>query len=108
MNLAANAATTPAPSSRLHAAIDDTCGICAMPLRSRLVHSLVKLQGIMLTMLGLLLVATLWTTGIIPHQRDEEAVVKVVRDAIIRDGNGDLALRSTPMLERLRAADPPP
>jgi signal transduction histidine kinase len=108
MSVAANAATTPTPSSGLHAAIGDACGICAMPLRSRLVHSLVKLQGIMLTMLGLLLVATLWTTGIIPHQRDEEAVVKTVRDAIIRDGNGDLALRSTPMLERLRAADPPP
>ncbi|MDF2114870.1 HAMP domain-containing sensor histidine kinase [Roseiarcaceae bacterium H3SJ34-1] len=108
MSVAATAATTSASSSGLHAAIGDTCGICAMPLRSRLVHSLVKLQGIMLTMLGLLLVATLWTTGVIPHQRDEEAVVKVVSDAIFRDGNGDLALRSTPMLERLRAADPPP
>ena len=108
MRLAANAATHPAPGSGLHAAIADPCGICVMPLRSRLVHSLVKLQGIMLSMLGLLLVTTLWTTGIIPHQRDEEAVVKVVRDAITRDGNGDLALRSTPMLERLRAADPPP
>jgi len=108
MSVAANAATHPAPGSGLHAAIADPCGICVMPLRSRLVHSLVKLQGIMLSMLGLLLVATLWTTGIIPHQRDEEAVVKVVRDAITRDGNGDLALRSTPMLERLRAADPPP
>lgn len=75
-------------------------------LKARLVHRLVPLQGALLAVLALIIVGTLWFTGFILHQRDEDRLICVLQDALIRDADGNLALRSTRHLDELREDNP--
>ena len=54
-------------------------------LRSRLVWRLVPLQAALLTFLVLLVVGTLWGTGLLLDNRDEEHVIDVLQKAVERD-----------------------
>lgn len=78
----------------------------APSLRSRLVWRLVPLQAALLTLLTLLVVGTLWGTGLLLDNRDEEHVIDVLQKAIERDAEGKLDLVSTPELKALRADIP--
>jgi len=72
-------------------------------LKWRLVRRLVILQAIALTLLVLLVVGTLWATGLLLDDRDEDAVISAVQNALERHADGSLAVRETPELARLRA-----
>jgi signal transduction histidine kinase len=75
-------------------------------LKSRLVWRLVMLQAALLTLLVLLVVGTLWETGYLIDERDEDYVIDVVKMALERDAGGELTLRATPQLAKLRADVP--
>ncbi len=75
-------------------------------LRSRLVWRLVPLQAALLTLLVLLVVGTLWGTGLLLDNRDEEHVIDVLQKAVERDPEGKLDLVSTPALKALRSSVP--
>jgi signal transduction histidine kinase len=75
-------------------------------LRSRLVWRLVPLQASLLALLVLLVVGTLWGTGLLLDDRDEDHVIDIVQQAVTRDAAGGLTLRSTPELRHLRAEIP--
>ena len=75
-------------------------------LRSRLVWRLVPLQAGLLALLVLLVVGTLWGTGLLLDDRDEDHVIDIVQQAVTRDAAGGLTLRSTPELRHLRAEIP--
>jgi signal transduction histidine kinase len=72
-------------------------------LQWRLVRRLVILQAAALTLLVLLVVGTLWATGLLLDERDEDAVIDAVQTALERDADGNLTVRPTPELVRLRA-----
>jgi len=78
----------------------------ANSLRSRLVRHLLPLQAGLLSLLAILVVGTLWATGIILDNRDEDHVIDVVAQALTRDETGRLTLRRTSELQRLRSATP--
>ena len=75
-------------------------------LRSRLVWRLVPLQAALLTLMVLLVVGTLWGTGLLLDTRDEEHVIDVLQKAVERDAEGKLDLVSTPALKALRSSVP--
>ncbi len=75
-------------------------------LKSRLVWRLVVLQALLLTALVLLVIGTLWATGYLIDNRDEEYAIDTVQAALIRGADGGLALNTTPQLARLRAEVP--
>ncbi|MEW6643342.1 MAG: HAMP domain-containing sensor histidine kinase [Pseudomonadota bacterium] len=75
-------------------------------LRSRLVWRLVTLQAVLLTLLVVLVIGTMWATGYLIDNRDEDRVIDVVQAAIVRNAAGGLTLRATPDLAALRADDP--
>ncbi len=75
-------------------------------LKSRLVRRLVPLQAVLLAVFALLVVVTLWSTGLFMHQRDEQRVIHVLREAVARDAAGDLVIRETPELKKLRSGTP--
>ena len=72
-------------------------------LKWRLVGRLVLLQATALTLLVLLVVGTLWATGLLLDDCDEDAVIDTMQKALDRRPDGSLAVRQTPELERLRA-----
>lgn len=78
----------------------------APSLGSGLVWRLVPLQAAMSAALALLVVGTLWGTGLLLAERDEDGAVDVLRKAVERNPAGGLALRSTPELAELRAEAP--
>ncbi|WP_315831104.1 HAMP domain-containing sensor histidine kinase [Bradyrhizobium prioriisuperbiae] len=75
-------------------------------LKSGLVRRLVPLQGGLLAVFALIIVTSLWFTGFILHQRDEDRVIHVLQDALTRDASGHLALRPTRYLDDLREDNP--
>lgn len=75
-------------------------------LRSRLVWRLVPLQAGLLALLTLLVIGTLWGTGLLLDDRDEDHVIGIVQQALARDAAGNLILRPTPELQRLRSEIP--
>lgn len=75
-------------------------------LRSRLVWRLVVLQAVLLTALVLLVIGTLWETGYLIDDRDEDYAIDVVQKALLRGADGGLTLRATPQLAKLRADVP--
>lgn len=75
-------------------------------LRSRLVWRLVPLQAALLTLLVVLVVGTLWGTGLLLDERDEEHVIDILQQAVARDTTGKLDLLPTPALTNLRASTP--
>jgi len=75
-------------------------------LRSRLIRRLVLLQAILLTLLVVLVVGTLWGSGLLLDDRDEDHVIDIVQQALTRDAAGQLGLRPTPALQKLRTDIP--
>lgn len=78
----------------------------AIPLRSRLVRRLLPLQAGLLGLLALLLAGSLWMTGLLLHQRDEDRVIEVVSTALGRDAGGALVLHQTVDLHKLQTETP--
>jgi signal transduction histidine kinase len=74
-------------------------------LRWRLIGPLVAFETTMLSLIALLVVGALWGTGYIVDDY-EGGTLDVLKEAIVRDADGELALRSTPDLTRLRAEFP--
>jgi signal transduction histidine kinase len=75
-------------------------------LRSRLSWRLIALQAALLSTLVLLIIGTLWSSGLLLVDRDEDRVIDVVQWAVAHDTQGDLILRPTEDLSRLRAELP--
>ncbi|MFB9265338.1 sensor histidine kinase [Bradyrhizobium erythrophlei] len=75
-------------------------------LRSRLSWRLISLQAVLLSTLVLLVIGTLWGSGLLLVDRDEDRVIDVVQWAVARDAQGELILRPTEDLTRLRAEVP--
>lgn len=75
-------------------------------LRSRLVWRLVPMQAGLLALLVVLVIGPLWGTGLLLDDRDEDHVIDIVQQAVARDAAGQLTLRATPDLQRLRADVP--
>ena len=75
-------------------------------LRSQLSWRLVTLQALLLAMLIVCLISALCATGFLIVPRDEDHVISIVQNAIARDAQGNLVLRSTADLEQLRENTP--
>lgn len=75
-------------------------------LRSQLSWRLVALQALLLAMLIVCLISALCVTGFLIVPRDEDHVISIVQNAIARDGQGNLVLRSTAELKQLRENTP--
>ncbi len=75
-------------------------------LRWRLVRRLVVLQAAMLTLFVLFVVAALWGGGFLVSLEPEDETIDALRNAIVRDANGDIAVRDTPALARRRERIP--
>lgn len=71
-------------------------------LKWRLVWRLVLLQGAMLALLLILAIGTLWATGHLADEPDEDAVVDAVQAALVRGADGRMMLRPTAEMERVR------
>lgn len=76
-----------------------------LSLKWRLVGPLVAFETMMLSLLVLLVIGALWGTGYVVDDY-EGGTLDVLKDAIVRDADGGLALRATPELTRLRAEFP--
>jgi signal transduction histidine kinase len=74
-------------------------------LKWRLVTPLVIFETVLMTLFMALAVGTLWTTGVIVDGY-EGGTLDVLKDAIVRDGYGELRLKPTPELAKLRAEAP--
>ena len=75
-------------------------------LRSQLSWRLVALQAVLLTGLVLTVLGALWASGFLLVNRDEERIIDVVQAAVARNAQGELVLRSTDDLNKLRAEFP--
>lgn len=74
-------------------------------LKWRLVAPLVILETVMMTAFMALAVGAIWSTGIVVDNY-EGGTLDVLKDAVIRDGYGELRLKPTPELAKLRADSP--
>lgn len=74
-------------------------------LKWRLVCRIAVLQGIMLTLLIVVIFAVMIGSGFIPRQY-EDGTMDVLVDAVARDADGKLTLNETPELKALRAKVP--
>jgi signal transduction histidine kinase len=81
---------------------------CVEPpsLRWQLVFRLAWLQAAMLALLVLVVLAALWGTGHLISLESEDDTIDALRDAIVRDASGNLAVRDTPVLARRREQAP--
>ena len=75
-------------------------------LRWRLVCRLVGLQAAMLALLVLVVIAALWGAGHMISLEAEDDTIDALRDAIVRESNGDISVRDTPALAQRRAQAP--
>ncbi|WP_375774908.1 sensor histidine kinase [Bradyrhizobium sp. ma5] len=75
-------------------------------LHSQLSWRLVALQAALLTGLVLTVLGALWASGFLLVNRDEDRVIDVVQSAVARDVQGELVLRPTDDLNKLRAEIP--
>ncbi|MCA1395313.1 HAMP domain-containing sensor histidine kinase [Bradyrhizobium sp. BRP56] len=75
-------------------------------LRSQLSWRLVTLQALLLAMLIVCLISALCATGFLIVPRDEDHVISIVQGAVARDGKGELILRPTAELQKLRDDTP--
>ncbi len=75
-------------------------------LRWRLVRRLVVLQAAMLALFVLIVVAALWSGGFLVSLEPEDETIDALRNAIVRDANGNIAVRDTPFLARRRERIP--
>ncbi len=75
-------------------------------LRWDLVRRLVALQAVMLTLFVVLVIGALWSGGFLNSLEAEDDTIDALRDAVMRDANGGLALRDTPAMAKRRAEVP--
>src|SRR2546430_8454598 len=75
-------------------------------LRWRLVYRLVGLQAAMLAFLILVVIAALWGAGHLVSLESEDDTIDALRDAVVRESNGDISVRDTPVLAKRRAQAP--
>jgi signal transduction histidine kinase len=75
-------------------------------LRWRLVRRLVGLQAAMLALLVLVVITALWGAGHLVSLESEDDTIDALRDAIVRDTNGDISVRDTPALAKRRQQAP--
>ena len=73
-------------------------------LRWRLVRRLVGLQAAMLALLVLVVIAALWSTGHLVTLESEDDTIDALREAVVRDTNGDLSVRDLLALAKRRQA----
>ena len=67
-------------------------------LRWRLVCRLVGLQAAMLALLVLVVIAALWGAGHLISLELEDDTIDALRDAVVRESNGDISVPDTPVL----------
>ena len=60
----------------------------------------------MLALLVLVVIAGLWSTGHLVTLESEDDTIDALREAIVRDTNGDLSVRDTPALAKRRRQAP--
>ena len=60
----------------------------------------------MLALLVLAVIAALWGSGHLVSLESEDDTIDALHDAVIRDSNGDIAVRDTPVLAKRRAQAP--
>ena len=75
-------------------------------LRWLLVCRLVALQAAMLALLVLVVLAALWGAGHLISLESEDETIDALREAIVRDANGNLSVRDTPALAARREQAP--
>jgi signal transduction histidine kinase len=75
-------------------------------IRSRLSWRLVSLQAGLLAALILIVIGSLWASGFLLVERDEDHVIDIVQRSLARDAEGTLILRPTADLKRLREETP--
>ena len=75
-------------------------------LRWRLVCRLVGLQAAMLALLVLVVIAALWGAGHLISLESEDETIDALRDAVVRESNGDISVPDTPVLAKQRAQAP--
>ena len=75
-------------------------------LRWRLVCRLVGLQAAMLALLVLVVIAALWGAGHLISLESEDDTIDALRDAVVRESNGDISVPDTPVLAKQRAQAP--
>jgi len=75
-------------------------------LRWRLVRRLIALQAALLGLVLALVVGLLWASGSLMALESEDAVFDALREAVVRDAGGGLAVRATSALAAVRASAP--
>lgn len=75
-------------------------------LRSRLIWRLVPFQAALTALLTILVMSALFGSGFLLSDRDEDLAIDVASQALARDAAGDLVLRPTPALQKLRSEVP--
>ena len=74
----------------------------AHSLKWRLVRRLLALQAVMLSLLVVLLLGALYLGGYLLNFESEDVIVDAMRSAVERNTDGELSLRATPDLVKLR------
>jgi signal transduction histidine kinase len=70
------------------------------------VRRLVGLQAAMLALLVLVVIAALWSAGHLISLESEDDTIDALHDAVVRDPNGGLSVRDTPVLAKRREQAP--
>lgn len=78
----------------------------AHSLKWRLVRRLLALQAGLLSLLMVSIIAALYLGGHLLNFESEDITIDALKDAVLRDTNGSLAIRETPELIKLRAEVP--
>lgn len=76
----------------------------ARSLKWRLIGRLLALQAALLTLLVLLVVGALWSTGHLIALESEDDILDALQSAVTRNDDGALVLQETPALNRQRTA----
>ena len=74
-------------------------------LRWQLVRRLAVVQATMLALFVLFAVAALWSAGFL-NLEPEDDTIDALREAVVRDPNGEISVRDTPALVQQRRESP--
>jgi signal transduction histidine kinase len=75
-------------------------------LRWQLVRRLAVVQATMLALFVLFAVAGLWSAGFLNSLEPEDDTIDALREAVVRDPNGEISVRDTPALVQRRRESP--
>jgi len=78
----------------------------AHSLKWRLIRRLLALQAVLLSLLVVSIIAALYLGGHLLNFESEDVTIDALKNAVLRDANGSLAVRETPELTKLRATVP--